>query len=402
MGSPITPPRLFAESFEALHQAAVEQSGLADFGPSDYHEGLRRVLTSFDEDVLFTPDGREQAFVALVRTLVARLHVQEGWRRHPDYASERIVRPLVITGLPRTGSTALHKLLSMDPQFQGIEMWLSNTPMVRPPRDKWPSYPGYRDFLEFWNRLTEKTPDMTLMHEMVVDEVDECVNVLQQSFVCNRFTTSYGATGYEAWWWRQSERESYRRYADVVRLVGLGDRRRWLLKNPGHLLNMDCLLEVFPDACVIQTHRDPAKSIPSVCSLLWTSRRMFVGDNHPPGSVGVPEALKWLHALHRAEPVRRSHEDQFHDVLHRDFLADPMRVVKEIYHRFDLELGEETDQRMKRWLASQKPEQKGGHRYQAETFGLSEQGLRELFAPYIDRFDLAPPVASTSLPSHKN
>ena len=131
----MTKPRQFAESFEALHQTAVERSGLTDFGPPDYHEGLRRVLTSFDEDVPFTPEGREQAFVALVRTLVARLHVQEGWRCHPGYVAERIVRPMVITGLPRTGSTALHKLLSMDPQFQGVEMWLSNTPMVRPPSE---------------------------------------------------------------------------------------------------------------------------------------------------------------------------------------------------------------------------------------------------------------------------
>ena len=384
----MTKPRQFAESFEALHQTAVERSGLTDFGPPDYHEGLRRVLTSFDEDVPFTPEGREQAFVALVRTLVARLHVQEGWRCHPGYVAERIVRPMVITGLPRTGSTALHKLLSMDPQFQGVEMWLSNTPMVRPPRDSWPSYPGYRDFLDFWNRLTEKNPDMTAMHEMVVDEVDECVNVLQQSFVCNRFTSSYGATGYEAWWWRQSEQDSYRRYADVLRLIGLGDSRRWLLKNPGHLLNMDCLFEVFPDACVIQTHRDPGKSIPSVCSLLWSSRRMFVGENQPPGSVGVPEALKWLHALHRAEPERRHREQQVHDVVHRDFLADPMTVVRGIYQRFGLELTVLTEERMLRWLSTQKPEQKGGHRYKAETFGLSEQGLRELFKPYIQRFDL--------------
>lgn len=115
---------------------------------------------------------------------------------------------------------------------------------------------------------------------------------------------------------------------------------------------------------------------------------MFVGDNLPPGSVGVPEALKWLHALHRAEPVRRRHAQQIHDVVQRDFLADPMAVVRGIYRRFGLELTPVTEERMLRWLSTQKPEQKGGHRYKAETFGLSETGLRELFRPYIQRFDL--------------
>jgi len=381
----------FAEAFDALHEAASGHAGMNDFGPADYHEGLRRVLESFDQDVPFTESGRRAAFGALVGTLISRLFTQEGWKRHPEYAQVQLARPLVITGLPRTGSMALHKLISMDPQFQGPELWLMSTPMVRPPRETWDGNPHHQAFVAAQQQVHALVPELAYIHEMAADAVDECVNALQQSFVSNRFACPLGpAIGYEAWWWQQSERGSYRRYADVLRLLGLADQgRRWLLKNPGHLWDLDSLFDIFPDACVIQTHRDPARSIPSVCSLLEVTRRIFLGRDQPLLSLGLAEALKWQHALQRAAPVRRRREQQFFDLRQQDFLADPMGSVRAIYRRFDLELTAETEARMRRWLLEQPREQKEGHRYEAARYGLSEGLLREMFANYIKRYELA-------------
>lgn len=381
----------FRDAFDALHEAASSHTGWHDFGPADYHEGLRRVLESFDEDIPFTEPGRQAAFGALVGTLISRLYTQEGWKRHPEYAQVPLARPLVITGLPRTGSMALHKLMSMDPQFQGMELWLMSTPMVRPPRDTWDEHPCHQAFVAVQQQVHAQLPELAYIHEMAADAVDECINVLQQSFVSNRFACPMGpATGYEAWWWQQSERGSYRRYADVLRLVGLADQgRRWLLKNPGHLWDLESLFEIFPDACVIQTHRDPAKSIPSVCSLLEVTRRLFLGQDQPLLGLGVSEALKWQHALQRAAPVRRRHERQFFDLRQQDFLAEPMGTIRAIYQRFELELSAETEARMRRWLLEQPRAQKEGHRYEASRYGLSEGLLREMFAGYIRRYELA-------------
>ena len=166
-------------------------------------------------------------------TLTARLHTEKGWRERPDCRTIPIRRPLVITGIPRTGTTALHKLLSMDPQFQGLEHWLTETPMVRPAKETWASNPAYQASVAGLEAYFKIMPEMRKAHEMVAGEVEECLEVLRQSFLTNRFGAGIYLPSYDDWFFRQDERESYRRYADVLRLIGADEpEKRWLLKNP--------------------------------------------------------------------------------------------------------------------------------------------------------------------------
>jgi hypothetical protein len=382
-------PQRFTDASEWLHAAATAQTGLSDFGPPDYRVGLKALLDALDHDGRPTAIGRQFALGMLTGVLAARLYTQEGWRRRPEYARVRIERPLIITGMPRTGTTALHKLLSTDPQFQGVEFWLANTPMPRPPRETWSGMPEYQASVAGLGALLQAAPGLAEAHDMTPDSVDECLNVMQQSFVSNMFGSSMGVLEYERWWQQQDEAASYRRYADVLRLIGLNEpNKRWLLKNPGHIWGIEHLFEVFPDACVVQTHRDPAKSIPSVCSLLEMSQRVFLGDAVEPQAIGRSEADKWQRAVGRADAYRARHRQQFHDVLHRDFHRDPMGTVRRIYERFELTLTDETEARMRRWVAEQPAEQKQGRRYSAHRYGLDEQGLRQQYAAYIERYDL--------------
>jgi Sulfotransferase family len=369
-----------------LHRAAVEATRLEDFGDPAYLIGLRVLLRAFDTDPQLTEIGRQFAYGTVLGTLTARLHTQHGWSQHRELLQQRIERPLVITGIPRTGTTALHKLLSMDPQFQGLERWLTETPMVRPPRESWETLPAFRAAVANLEAFFTAMPDMRKAHDMVADEPDECLEVLRQSFVSNRFSSSAYLPSYDRWFFEQTEINSYRRYVDVLRLIGGAESgKRWLLKNPGHIAQIEALFEVLPDACVIQTHRDPVQAIPSLCSTLYMARRMFEADATRAEIIGARECRYWREALSRTDQARCSRAKQFFDVDHRDFVADPMQTVKDIYNYFSLELSAVAQERMQVWIAARPTSKHGEHRYRLEDFGITASQVRDEFADYRHR-----------------
>ena len=377
-------PGRFEDCFEWLHQAAARETGLRDFGASDYHEGLQVLLRAMDMDSSFSPTGRELTLMHLASVLKARLHSEEGWRKNPGYRAVTI-RPLVITGIPRSGTSALHKLLALDPQFQGLQRWLARAPMVRPPTGDWERYPEFQVCKAETESFNKESPQFVSAHEEAAHVVDECMEVLQQSFVSNMFASRFPTPTYTEWLMKGSERSSYRRYADVLRLIGLADSdKRWLLKNPGHTWHPDLLFEVFPDALVVQTHRDPAAAISSLCSVLNMLHGVTVGrENARPERLGAVEVSKWRMAMERTMAFRARFPERFHDVDFREFHADPLRVVAGIYGHFGMELSAAVAARMRLWLEQQPPAQKTGHRYTPETFGLTAQGIRAELADYV-------------------
>jgi hypothetical protein len=172
--------------------------------------------------------------------------------------------------------------------------------------------------------------------------------------------------------------------ADVLRLVGADDDRPWLLKNPGHIKELDVLLEVFPDACVIQTHRDPVKAIPSLCSVIQMARGLTEGVHVNPHDIGKREMENWYQAAEAAMQDRQHlSRSQFLDVQHRDFHADPMGVVRRIYAHFALTLSPETEARMRQRIAADPEGQHGAHSYTAQSFGLDPEQIRARFARYV-------------------
>ena len=380
-------PDRFTTAGRRFHEAARALTGLDDFGPDDYREGLEVLLRAMDSDLSFTPMGREFGAGTIVSTLCSRLHAQQGWKRHPECLEQPIRRPLIITGIPRTGTTALHKLLSLDPQFQGLEHWLADAPMPRPARATWDSNCHYQATVAGLNAFFRAAPEMRIAHEMTAHEVDECLEVLKQDFTTNRFASGWHVPSYDRWLQLQDERPSYRRYADVLRLIGAGDQRRWLLKNPGHIAQLDVLLETFPDACVVQTHRDPAKALPSLCSVLAMSRKVLEGDDVRMSRIGPRECKYWSEAVEHAARVRDRHShQQFFDVEHRRFHSEPMQVVSELYSHFGLELDALVAVTMRVWLDDHPANRLGEHRYTAEQFNLDPADIRAAFGDYIQRF----------------
>lgn len=385
------PPRRFRGALDQLHQTVTQASGLTDFGGDDYLPGLTVLLQSMDYDAQFSEVGRRAAWGMLVEVLRGRAHAVQSMKDNPGFDAQPLLSPVVITGVPRTGTTALHRLLAVDPRFQGLQTWLLDSPMPRPPIETWDQYPQFLKTRAGLDTRYAATPNAKAAHFRAAEEVHECCMVMRQSFVSNLWSSGWSAASYDAWWQCQSEAAAYDHLRRCVQLIGSNERsKRWLLKNPGHIEHLDLLFAVFPDARVIQTHRDPAKAVPSLVSLLMNGNNLMEG-NRPQQRAEIllrREVAKWANAVRKAEEVRKRHPAQVLDVVHADFHARPMEVVERIYRFIGMDIPEETRPALQRRI-DEKPEmQHGVHRYSIADFGMTEDEAREPFTDYIARYDL--------------
>jgi hypothetical protein len=387
------PPTRFEDAFDEAHEVAARDAGADDFGAPDYRIGLRVLLQSFDEDCRFSDRGRRIAWALVINALRARAIATREMAKAPGFDAIPIKRPVIITGVPRTGTTALHKLLAVDPQFQGLQTWLVDAPMPRPPRETWEQHPLFQRAVRALEARYEATPEMRAAHLMVADELHECILVLGHSFCSNMWTSGMCTPTYDAWWQSHSERDAYAYVKRVTQLIGSAEPdKRWLLKNPGHIDNLDLLFEIYPDACVVQTHRDPAKAVPSLCSVLMLPLGLLEEPERLPVRariLGHRETAKWSNAVRRCERVRAERPGQVLDVVHRDFHADPIAVVRRIYDFAGLELTPKVEAAMRQRSAAAPELAHGEHRYSLADFDLTAGEIRESFGDYIQRYDLA-------------
>lgn len=387
----MTIPAHFQGAEGQLHAAASAATGLTDFGDTaDYLPGLHQLLMALDSNgPAFKASGREFTWNTLVGVLIARLLTEQGWKDYPHSLQQPIRRPLIIIGVPRTGTTALHKLLSMDPQFQGMERWLTAFPMPRPSAEAWTGNPWYQACVSGLEQFFAQAPDMRAAHDMRADDVDECLEVLKQNFCSNYFGSSLRVPDYDRWWLQQSEAPAYQRLLKVLQLIGAhSPEKTWLLKNPGHVAEVDTLLDVFPDACVVQTHRHPLKALSSLCSVLRGARSIIEGDGVDAHEIGQREVSYWHAAVERATKARERAPEQFIDVSQRDLQRDPLGVVQRIYQKFDLTLSAQAEARMRERAAHAPEARHGEHQYTAEAFGLDPVQINQRFGAYIQRHDL--------------
>jgi hypothetical protein len=385
------PPERFAAAFDQLHDVVARQAGSSDFGGNEYRWGLQVLMQSMDYDPHFTEQGRRIAWGELISALSSRVQALKSMADHPGFDRHPILKPVVITGIPRTGTTALHKLMSVDSQFQGLQTWLTSSPMPRPPRATWESYPQFQQTVERLERRHAASPQKRAAHNMVADEVDECVLVMRTGFVSNVWSCFWSAPSYDAWWRTQTELPSYQHLQRVLQLVGSNDpEKRWLLKNPGHIANLDLLFAVFPDAQVIHTHRDPAKAIPSLCALLIPNHSVVeVGRKELRAQLmGQRETSNWAKAVRDAERVRQQYPEQILDVVHKDFHRDPMGIIHKIYEFIGMQLPPAVETAMRSRIEAAPELSHGTHHYSVADFGLTAADIHARFGDYMDRYDL--------------
>jgi hypothetical protein len=367
-----------------LHASASKITGLADFGPDDYADGLAVLLESCQRDAGLTELGRRVMRAFLRGALVARLLSEAGWRAHPAHERVGIDRPVFVTGLPRTGTTALHRLLAADPAHQGLELWLAEMPQPRPPRETWQANPAYRQVQAGYERHHAEHPEFMGVHYIAADQVEECWQLLRQSMRSVSWECLAHLPTYSAWLASQDWTGAYRRHRRNLQLIGLPDAgRRWVLKNPSHLFALDALLAVYPDALIIQTHRDPATAIASVCSLAaqasagWSTT--FTGE-----VIGRDQLELWASGLERFTAERARHDPaQFCDVWYGDLVTDPVGTAESVYRHFGLPFTGGAADAMRRMVTRDAADRglgpRSAHRYTLADFGLTPGDVAERF-----------------------
>lgn len=370
----------------AMLAASTARTGLSDFGDPAFREGFDLLLGAVD-DLDLAPEFAAASAFRIGQSLDARALAVAGLKARPDVRGRPITAPVVIAGLVRSGTTALHQLMSLDPQFQGPEHWLAMYPMPRPPRDQWVNTAQYLAEKAALDSFIAAAPEAALDHMMTAEGIEESLFILASGFSSNMWPSMWPVPAYDSWYRGRNDEDSYRWLADVLRLIGADDPRRWLLKNPTDLFSLGELLTVFPDACVVQTHRDPVDAMPSISSLIFAARRAFCGDKAAAADVGPREANFWGEALDRAHAARSNSAAAFIDIEFHDFTRDQLGVIRSIYERFSIDLHPLTEAKMQAWLdAHPRPvSSQGPARYAPEAFGLTRAWLEQRFAAYRAR-----------------
>jgi hypothetical protein len=367
-----------------LHALASQVTGLSDFGPDDYADGLEVLLGSLERDAELTARGRKVMRAMLRGALAARLVSEAGWAAHPAYAQVPVERPLFVTGLPRTGTTALHRLLAADPAHQGLELWLAEAPQPRPPRQTWADNPVFRYIQAGCERHHVEHPEFMGVHYMAADQVEECWQLLRQSMRSISWECLAHLPSYSAWLRGQDWTGAYRRHRRNLQLIGLETGRRWVLKNPSHLFALDALLAVYPDALIVQTHRSPEVAIASVCSLAAQATAGW-SDTFAGEVIGRDQLELWASGLERFGAERARHDpdpsSRFFDVSYDDLVADPVGTAEAVYAHFGLPFGGAAADAMR--ALSTGGRALAAHRYTLADFGLTEEQVEERFGPAI-------------------
>lgn len=378
-----------AERFDEAEvlEAARKATGLTDFGGEGFREGLRVLLETYEKTANFNEKGRKRNYRRVVSLLVNRLHIQETHRKHPEIRQRAIERPLILTGLPRSGTSALFNLLGADPAARPLRLWeaLFPWPMDLEPGQSDPR----RDAVEaHYARGREKNPEFTKIHYLSADNPEECVLLLAHDFCDVQMGIEVMMEPYGSWFQQQDLHRTYAYYADLLRMLDWQrPGERWTLKTPAHLWAIDVLAELFPDVGLVWTHRNPLECTASICSM--TAALMVAREGFDPATLGPVVLEYYARSLERGLAARdRLDPARFVDVDYRRFVSDPLAAARSIYGHFDLPQGEAVRAALRQHMADHPQGRHGRHEYSLEQYGLTPGAVRERFADYIQRFDL--------------
>ena len=376
---------------EDLLAEARRATGLDDFGDPAYREPFERTCTALDGEGRLNEAGRTAQRQRLIDALGTRALAEYWISAHPEILEERIERPLVIVGLPRTGTTMLHRVIASDPSFD-CALWYE-TRFPSPPRDwDWKSPdPRIAQGRAEVAQTLEFVPDLARVHPWDACQPDEEIMLMEPSFLMPMAEAYADIPSFGAWRRDQDARPAYVYLRRILQLLQWQHRRlgrarpRWVLKAPIHMRYMPLLFETFPGVSVVQTHRDPIESVPSICSMnhyIW----QLGADDPDPLSAGAQWSRIFLDGIRACMAFRDGGlDDRFLDIQFLDTMKDPLGVVARIYEFLDKPLTEFASDQMRRWTEDNAREKRPPHEYTLEKFGLTEAGIERDFGDYRRR-----------------
>ena len=373
--------------------AARAADGLEDFGDDSYRQPLEKLLWSLEHEAQLNDIGRQVLRQRMVDILATRLRVQFFLNRFPRITEEEILAPLFIVGLPRTGTTMLHRTIAADHRMYA-PLWYE----VR-----YPSPAPDWDFTTVGDAriaaakaemaaMLEANPDLLAIHPMDALGPDEDIMLLEQSFYSfNTQAYAYIPT-FDSWIESQDHTPGYEYFHRLLQFLQWQKKRtgqqgeRWTLKAPHHLHYMDLVFRVFPDAKVVQSHRDPVETLPSLTSLIagvWT----IYSDVADPEAVGRQWSRKFAKGMQHTMAVRdRMGEGRFLDLWFEDTVSQPLSEIQKVYDFLGMELTPEARAEMARWQEFNRREMRPSHDYTLAQYGFTEEDLKRQFSAYRGRF----------------
>jgi hypothetical protein len=372
---------------DELLEAASKRAGLTDFGDHPYRQGLRVLLESCREEAELNVIGRFATREYLVRLLTNLLYLERDRQRYPEIEKETISAPIFMVGLPRTGTTLLHELLAQDPEHRTPLTWEVMFPSstLKSPVTEADRRALCARNLEWFHRMA---PGFRQIHAVGADLPQECIAITAHVFQSFLFHTFKNVPSYQTWLNQHGYQESYRFHRQfLMQLQYFNGGGRWVLKAPGHLFGLADLIAEYPDAVIIQTHRDPLRVIGSFSSNTAVLRRAFseVVDNH---AIAADCLQQWSAALDQAMQVRDRASNRFIDVMYRDLETQPLEVVRLIYQAMGRELAPDVAEKMHRYLTENPKDRSGRHHYSLREFGLDTGWDAEKFEWYSRRFGI--------------
>ncbi len=370
---------------DQLIEAAKSRSGLDDFGSDSYREGLERLVVSINRESKLNDLGVIAVPEMLIGLLINRLQVEDCYHRHPEIDDEQIVAPLFGVGLPRTGSTALSFMLAQDRNNRSLRVWEASKPCPPPETATERSDPRIAECAANMEAGLERCPERREMLPWDAEGPIECLYIMFLDFKFQAFESAVHVPSYMEWLNSSADMEpAYRYHKRVLKLLQWRcPPKRWSLKSPTHMLYIDALNKVYPDARFVMTHRHPAQVLPSIADLLWSTRRELLAEPMPQWYAN--HAMReWALAISRLLGLRdRIEPERFYDIAFRDFMADPVREIRGLYRWLGWDLSDNTAQLMLQWQAKNP---KGAHQVPEHKYGLDNELIAKTYDFYIRRY----------------
>jgi len=375
---------------ERLLARARRNAKWDDFGSEDIREPLRALVDAVNRSHHLTPVGRDLLRKSIIAALGVRLRVHQAIARHPEILDQPVQRPLIIMGLPRTGTTLLNMLLSQDPASRPLLAWEALCPVPLP--RVW----GMRDprvqltAAMIWWMQHVGAPEASVMHPFAHDAPDECHWLMWRALIAPPFI---GMSNYGEWLGAQPDEiydipyMEYRRELQALHYFA-PSQKHWVLKSPLHSWALPSLMRIVPEACIVQTHRVGHEVLPSICSLGAVLTRIFADDvsQETVGSIALDIVSEGLERNTRGREVIDS--SRACDLKYTDLVADPIGAVRKVYDDLDYEYTPRFEARLQSYIADTTREPRPKHRYTLEQFGLTREAVDEAFDSYHRQYGL--------------
>lgn len=379
---------------ERVIEAAVGKAGHDRFASEAFREPLDRLIDSLHESANLSPIGRFMTAQHFAGALANNLRAGELFARKPELRQIQLARPVMVCGLARSGTTLLQRMLAQLPGARALATWEAFEPIPERGFDlgralETEADPRYKRMRKAETFMRWLSPDLFAAHPMDALAPEEEALILENLFISSVPETTYDVRSFGSWLEQHDPTAAYQWLADCLRVLQWQRSGEfWVLKAPHHLEWLDTVFEVFPDITVIQTHRDPVETVPSFCSLVahgWG----IMSDHVDPHEVGRHWDRKIDRMLTRALASRDARDGAgFVDVHYRDLVADPLAVMARVCEAVRLPWDDSVRATLERWLADNPQHKYGRHRYAAQDFGLSAEGLSSRYQHYRERFDV--------------